>query len=102
MGTSGRSLYTGVEPWGALAVLALAAFTTLGNFAAFYEIAAAARLDNSRERICLLPLTLLGFTVSVVSVSRAAWMQIVDSIRGAELIWQKTERTRVAPVALGR
>lgn len=94
--------YTGVEPWGALAVLALAAFTTLGNFAAFYEIAAAARLDNSRERICLLPLTLLGFTVSVVSVSRAAWMQIVDSIRGAELNWQKTERTRVAPVALGR
>ena len=30
---------------GGVAVLALAAFTTLGNFAAFYEIAAAARLD---------------------------------------------------------
>ncbi|MGZ4814438.1 MAG: glycosyltransferase family 2 protein, partial [Terriglobales bacterium] len=94
--------YTGVEPWGGIAVLALAAFTTLGNFAAFYEIAAAARLDNSSERICLLPLTLLGFTVSVVSVSRAAWLQVVDSIRGAELNWQKTERTRVAPVALGK
>jgi len=94
--------YTGIEPWGGLAVLALAAFTTLGNFAAFYEIAAATRLDNSRERICLLPLTLLGFTVSVVSVSHAAWSQIWDSLRGAELNWQKTERTRVAPVALGR
>ena len=94
--------YTGVEPWGALAVLALAAFTTLGNFAAFYEIAAAARLDNSRERICLLPLTLLGFTVSVVAVSRAAWTQFIDWIRGAELQWSKTERTRVAPVVVGR
>ncbi|HVZ17482.1 MAG TPA: glycosyltransferase family 2 protein [Terriglobales bacterium] len=94
--------YTGVEPWGGLAVLALAAFTTLGNFAAFYEIAAAARLDNSSERICLLPLTLLGFTVSLVSVSKAAWTQVLDSIRGTELNWQKTERTRVAPVALGK
>lgn len=93
--------YTGVEPWGALAVLGLAAFTTLGNFAAFYEIAAAARLDNSRERICLLPLTLLGFTVSVVAVSKAAWSQVIDAIRGSELQWAKTERTRVAPV-LGR
>jgi cellulose synthase/poly-beta-1,6-N-acetylglucosamine synthase-like glycosyltransferase len=93
--------YTGVEPWGAIAVLGLAAFTTLGNFAAFYEIAAAVRLDNSRERICLLPLTLLGFTVSVVAVSRAAWSQIIDAIRGSELQWSKTERTRVAPV-LGR
>jgi cellulose synthase/poly-beta-1,6-N-acetylglucosamine synthase-like glycosyltransferase len=94
--------YTGVEAWGGMAVLALAAFTTLGNFAAFYEIAAACRLDNSRERICLLPLTLVGFTVSLVSVSRAAWMQVIDSIRGSEFNWQKTERTRVAPVALGR
>ena len=93
--------YTGVEPWGAIAVLGLAAFTTLGNFAAFYEIAAAVRLDNSRERICLLPLTLLGFTVSVVAVSRAAWSQIIGSIRGSELQWSKTERTRIAPV-LGR
>jgi cellulose synthase/poly-beta-1,6-N-acetylglucosamine synthase-like glycosyltransferase len=94
--------YTGAELWGSMAVLGLAAFTTLGNFAAFYEIAAAVRLDGSRERICLLPLTLLGFTVSMVSVCRAAWQQVFDYFRGAEMVWQKTERTRVAPVALGR
>jgi len=94
--------YTGAEIWGGMAVLGLAAFTALGNFAAFYEIAAAARLDGSSERICLLPLTLLGFTVSVVSVSKAAWEQIIDWFRGREMHWQKTERTRVAPVALGR
>ena len=92
--------YTGVEIGGGVAVLALAAFTTLGNFAAFYEIAAAARLDGSRERIRLLPLTLLGFTVSLVSVSRAAWQQVWEALTGSDMVWHKTERTRVAPVAL--
>jgi cellulose synthase/poly-beta-1,6-N-acetylglucosamine synthase-like glycosyltransferase len=92
--------YTGAEIGGGVAILALAAFTTLGNFAAFYEIAAAARLDGSRLRIRLLPLTLFGFTVSVVSVSRAAWQQITSWIFGKEMVWHKTERSRVAPVAI--
>lgn len=92
--------YTGAEIGGGVAILGLAAFTTLGNFAAFYEIAAAARLDGSRLRIRLLPLTLFGFTVSVVSVSRAAWQQVWSAIAGQEMVWQKTERSRVAPVAV--
>ncbi len=91
--------YSGIEIGGGVAVLALAAFTTLGNFAAFYEIAAAARLDGSRARIRLLPLTLLGFTVSMVSVSRAAWEQVVAAFTASEMVWHKTERARVAPVA---
>ena len=91
--------YTGVQIGGGLTVLALGAFTTLGNFAAFFEIAAAARLDGSRERIRLLPLTLFGFTVSLVSVSRAAYQQVHASLFGqAELVWHKTERSRTAPV----
>jgi cellulose synthase/poly-beta-1,6-N-acetylglucosamine synthase-like glycosyltransferase len=91
--------YTGVQIGGGVTVLALGAFTTLGNFAAFYEIAAAARLDGSRERVRLLPFTLLGFTVSLVSVSRAAWQQAEDALFGqAELVWHKTERSRSAPV----
>jgi cellulose synthase/poly-beta-1,6-N-acetylglucosamine synthase-like glycosyltransferase len=94
--------YTGAEIGGGVAILALAAFTTLGNFAAFYEIAAAARLDGSRLRIRLLPLTLFGFTVSVVSVSRAAWQQITSLIFSEEMVWHKTERSRVAPVAMTR
>jgi hypothetical protein len=86
-----------------LAVLALGAFTTLGNFAAFFEIAAAARLDGSRQRIRLLPLTLFGFTVSLISVSHAAWQQVYESTVGNffgnnELVWDKTERSRTAPV----
>lgn len=91
--------YTGVQIGGGLTVLALGAFTTLGNFAAFFEIAAASRLDGSRHRIRLLPLTLFGFTVSLISVSRAAFQQIHDGMFGqAELVWHKTERSRTAPV----
>jgi cellulose synthase/poly-beta-1,6-N-acetylglucosamine synthase-like glycosyltransferase len=90
--------YTGVQIGGGLTVLALGAFTTLGNFAAFFEIAAATRLDGSRQRIRLLPLTLFGFTVSLISVSRAAWQQVEATILGeAELVWHKTERSRTAP-----
>jgi cellulose synthase/poly-beta-1,6-N-acetylglucosamine synthase-like glycosyltransferase len=91
--------YTGAQIGGGLAVLALGAFTTLGNFAAFFEIGAAARLDGSRQRIRLLPLTLFGFTVSLISVSRAAWQQAHESLfGGADLVWHKTERSRTAPV----
>jgi cellulose synthase/poly-beta-1,6-N-acetylglucosamine synthase-like glycosyltransferase len=91
--------YTGAQIGGGLAVLALGAFTTLGNFAAFFEIGAAARLDGSRQRIRLLPLTLFGFTVSLISVSRAAWQQAHESLFGsADLVWHKTERSRTAPV----
>lgn len=91
--------YTGVQIGGGLTVLALGAFTTLGNFAAFFEIAAAARLDGSHQRIRLLPLTLFGFTVSLVSVSRAAWQQVQEQVFGkSELVWHKTERSRTAPV----
>ena len=91
--------YTGVQIGGGLTVLALGAFTTLGNFAAFFEIAAAARLDGSHQRIRLLPLTLFGFTVSLISVSRAAWQQASEQVFGkSELVWHKTERSRTAPV----
>jgi len=92
--------YLGAPVGGGMAVLGLAAFTTLGNFAAFFEIAAAARLDGSRARIQLLPLTFLGFTVSAICVSRAAWQQVAASLRGQEMVWHKTERSRVGPVVL--
>ena len=91
--------YTGVQIGGGLTVLALGVFTTLGNFAAFFEIAAAARLDGSRSRVRLLPLTLFGFTVSLISVSRAAYQQLQDALFGqGDLVWHKTERSRTAPV----
>ncbi len=90
--------YTGVEISSYVAVLALATFATLGNLAAFFEIAAAARLDGSRDRIRLLPFTFLGFAISLVSVSRATVRQVWNSFKRTELVWHKTERSRVTEV----
>lgn len=86
--------YAGYPPqWGKLTILLISSFNTVGNFAAFFQVAAASRLDGSRERIRMLPFFFLGFLVSTLSVgraslSRASWM------KGRPLEWQKTERHR--------
>lgn len=82
--------YSGI--WGAVGVFSICAFGTLGNFAAFFEVAAATRLDGSRDRVRLLPLLLFGFLVSLAAVSHASLRQLV---RGKQqLRWDKTERYR--------
>ena len=89
--------YQGVAPLhGVIALLSLTAYAALGNLAAFFEIAAASRLDGTRKRICLLPFLILGFAVSIFSVSRAALSQLSDLVTGAEFHWDKTERVRKA------
>ncbi len=93
--------YAGYPPnWGRITVLAISSFNTVGNFAAFFQVATASRLDGSRERIRMLPFLLLGFLVSTLSVaraslSRASWM------RGRAVEWHKTERFRTARVGKG-
>ncbi|HLA64390.1 MAG TPA: glycosyltransferase family 2 protein [Rhodothermales bacterium] len=85
--------YMGIVPiHGALAILAVASYNTVGNFAVFFEIATGARLDGHYRRIRLLPLNLLGFIVSLVATSRAVLTELWP-IRG-ELVWDKTERFR--------
>ena len=72
--------YEGVAPLhGVIALLSFTAYAATGNFAAFFEIAAAARLDDSRQRICLLPFLVLGFAVSIFSVSRACRLAVAGS-----------------------
>ena len=89
--------YQGVAPLhGVIAILSITAYAALGNLAAFFEIAAAVRLDGMRRRICLLPFLILGFGVSIFSVSRAAVTQSRDFVTGAEFHWDKTERFRKA------
>jgi len=89
--------YEGVAPLhGVIALLSLTAYAAIGNLAAFFEIAAAVRLDGNRNRICLLPFLIMGFAVSIFSVSRAAVTQVRDAITGAEFHWDKTERFRKA------
>jgi cellulose synthase/poly-beta-1,6-N-acetylglucosamine synthase-like glycosyltransferase len=89
--------YEGIAPLhGVVALLALTAYSAIGNLAAFFEIAAAVRLDGNRDRIRLLPFLMLGFTVSIFSVSHAAFSQLKDALTGAEFHWDKTQRFRTA------
>lgn len=86
--------YAGYPPqWGRLTILAISSFNTVGNFAAFFQVATASRLDGSRERIRMLPFLLLGFLVSTLSVARAS-LSRASWLRGQKLEWQKTERFR--------
>ena len=80
--------------YGILPVLGVATYSTLGNFAAFFEVATAARLDGSRNRIRLLPFLMLGFLVSLTAVSSATVTQMVQAFRGDDHHWEKTERYR--------
>jgi cellulose synthase/poly-beta-1,6-N-acetylglucosamine synthase-like glycosyltransferase len=84
---------------GWLAFFALVAHSALGNNAAFFEIAAATYLDGNRNRIRLLPLSMLGFLISMVNISRADMKQLLDYFRRKELIWHKTERFRRMTIA---
>ncbi len=89
--------YIGIHPLnGVIALLVIASYNTLGNFAAFFEIASGARLDGGRQRIRLLPLNLLGFLVSLVATSRAVTEEVIDQIRPGKrrLVWDKTKRFR--------
>src|ERR1700730_11195991 len=87
--------YQGANPLhGVIALLCFTAYAATGNFAAFFEIAAAARLDSTRQRICLLPFLALGFLVSILAVSRAVVSQMMAPVTGAQFHWDKTERFR--------
>jgi cellulose synthase/poly-beta-1,6-N-acetylglucosamine synthase-like glycosyltransferase len=83
--------FLGVSKPGLIIILAVTCYSTLGNFAIFFEIAAAAHLDGSRERIRLLPFIFLGFLVSLVAVTRATLMQIFYRPFSREVLWHKTE-----------
>jgi hypothetical protein len=80
----------------ALVVCGLVSFSALGNYAAFFEIAAALHLDGSRRRLRLLPLNFLNFLVSLINITRAcASLLFDDTLRRRELRWDKTARYRV-------
>ena len=87
--------YLGVQlSSGVYVILAVAMYSTLGNFAAFFEVAAGARLDGSRGRIKLLPFLIVGFLVSLVSVSWATVTQMATFWRRDNHHWEKTARHR--------
>ena len=79
---------------GVLGILALTSFGALGNFAAYFEIAAAVKLDGNQQRIRLLPLNIVNFLFSLLAITRATLSLI--ALRGmiSEIIWYKTQRFR--------
>lgn len=79
---------------GVIAMMILVSYSTLGNFAAFFQIAAASHLDGSRQRIRLLPLNFFGFLVSVSAITHATADQIYHVLSKRELKWDKTVRYR--------
>jgi hypothetical protein len=84
--------YLGVTRPGLIIVLAVTSYSTLGNFAIFFEIAAATYLDGSRSRVLLLPFVMPGFLVSLMSVARATLTQPFAR-PATDVQWHKTERS---------
>lgn len=79
----------------ALSLVGMVAFSSLGNYAAFFEIAAAMHLDNSRRRLRLLPLNFVNFLSSVLNVTRACFAAVfLDALFGRAFHWEKTSRYR--------
>jgi len=86
--------------YGSIAFMAMAAFGTIGNFAAFFEIGSAVYLDRGKNRIRLLPFNLFSFLISTVTVSTATISQIVDRSEKSKL-WEKTPRFREKGFIMG-
>jgi len=82
----------------ALLAVAFMGHSALGNFAAFFEIAAATHLDRSRQRVCLIAFNWLGFIVSAVAIAKSVLDQVLlDRLPGRGFHWDKTVRYRRAP-----
>jgi cellulose synthase/poly-beta-1,6-N-acetylglucosamine synthase-like glycosyltransferase len=79
----------------ALLLIAFMSHSALGNFAAFFEIAAAAHLDRSHRRVRLLAFNWLGFIVSAVAIAGSVLEQaVLDRLPGRSFHWDKTVRYR--------
>lgn len=74
--------------------MTLVMFGGFGNLAAFFQMAVAVRLDGHGRRLRLLPLSLAGYLVSAVTISRGFVNLILDWILKRELHWDKTKRFR--------
>jgi len=78
--------------YGLIAILAVTSYGALGNFAAFFEIAAALRLDGRRQAIRLLSINIFNFLVSLVATTRAMFTPLLPGDEDKKSFWHKTER----------
>jgi len=78
---------------GYLPLLVLISYSSVGNTAAFFEIAAAVYLDGGQKRLRLLPLNFFNFMISTLSVSSGIISYAFAKPEGREK-WEKTQRFR--------
>ena len=72
----------------------VAAYNSFGNFAPFYQIAAASYIDGAGDRLKLLPLFFFCFLFNVLYISKGAAAAILDLVFKRNPEWQKTARFR--------
>ena len=75
-----------------ISLFAMIAFSAVGNFAPYFQIAAASYLDGDRHRIQLLPFNIANFIISTVSVTRSTSQILGDILLKKEIKWDKTPR----------
>lgn len=76
----------------AIAVLSMLSYSAVGNFAPYFQIAAAVYLDGDRHRIRILPFNFANFIISTVAVVRSTSELTFDKLYKRELVWHKTPR----------
>ncbi len=86
--------HLGVNEPGLIIILAVSTYAVLGNFATFFEVAAATHLDRTRERATLLPLLSFGFLVTALAVTCGAFVQLASASPHRRDFWHRTARRR--------
>ncbi len=84
--------YLGINRPDLILILAVASYSVIGNFATFFEVAAATHLDRTRQRIRLLPFLFFGFLVTVLSVTAGAFVQLAAASPARRDFWHRTAR----------
>jgi cellulose synthase/poly-beta-1,6-N-acetylglucosamine synthase-like glycosyltransferase len=84
--------FLGVNLAGLIIVLMVTIYSTLGNFATFYEVAAATHLDGTRHRARLIPFIAVGFLVTMFAVASGTLTQMVARDPRRPLNWQRTQK----------
>jgi cellulose synthase/poly-beta-1,6-N-acetylglucosamine synthase-like glycosyltransferase len=87
---------TGFIPtWGAVALsFFTVAYNAFGNFAPFYQVAAAGLLDGMRERLYLLPFMFFMYLYNSWAVTSGVGDALVDLVGRRMPQWDKTRRFR--------
>ena len=74
--------------------LASTCCNAFGNFATFFEIGSSVLLDGGGRRVRLLPLNVVNFLFSTVTVTAALGKYYANRALGGTLTWNKTHRHR--------